>query len=631
MKKIVTDFVSKSIYRLFGTESLKLLGDALRLIPRNRRYKLVKIVIIQASLSVLDLVGIALIGLIGALSVSGIKSASPSSGVNKVLIALGIENQLFQNQIAILGSCAAFFLIVKTFFSAYINRRILKFLSTNTAILSSKLYKDLLNTPPMMLDGTSSQRNLYAITQGVQSLNVGAVGSFMNVISEGFLFLTLAVGLLIYDSILAIGTISLFGLGAVILYFTLHKRARQIGIEYSDLIVDANDIFIESRGAFREILVRNQLKIYWEKFRKKKEDLASNVAEAAFMPLVSKYALEVSLILGALLVAALQFSRGSAEQAAASLGVFFATSSRLAPSILRMQQSLISMKIALYESAATFDFIIQLNSTMKSELFEEKESRLSTNQSGEAFQGSVSVNSVTAYYENSKVPALKNVSFSVQKGSFTAIVGPSGAGKSTLADCILGIMTPTEGEVTLSGIPSIQAIRKWPGKIAYVPQEPYLTNRTIRENVTFNLDYTESLKDQVKTALSESNSLEFVNQLPEDIDTNIGERGSQLSGGQRQRIGIARALYPKPELLVLDEATSALDSVSEGLITETFTKSKGKCTLIVIAHRLSTVRMADQLIYIESGEVKEIGTFEDLYSKNPRFAAQVNAMNTQQS
>jgi ABC-type multidrug transport system fused ATPase/permease subunit len=480
-----------------------------------------------------------------------------------------------------------------------------------------------------MLDVSSSQRNLYAITQGVQSLNVGAVGSFMNVISEGFLFLTLAFGLLIYDSILAIGTISLFGLGAVILYFTLHKRARQIGIEYSDLIVEANDIFIESRGAFREIFVRNQLKIYWEKFRGKKEDLALNVAEAAFMPLVSKYALEVSLILGALLVAALQFSRGDAEQAAASLGVFFATSSRLAPSVLRMQQSLISMKIALYESAATFDFIIQLNSSKQSKLFEERESSSGTDQSGEAFQGSVSVNSVTAYYDNSKVPALKNVSFSVKKGSFTAIVGPSGAGKSTLADCILGIITPNEGSVTLSGILSIQAIRKWPGKIAYVPQESYLANRTIRENVTFNLDYTERLKDEVKTALSESNSLEFVNQLPEDINTNIGERGSQLSGGQRQRIGIARALYPKPELLVLDEATSALDSVSESLITETFTKSKGKCTLIVIAHRLSTVRLADQLIYIESGEVKGIGTFEDLYSKNPKFAAQVEAMNTQ--
>ena len=167
MKKILTDFVAKGINELFGIGSLKLLGDALRLIPWNRRYKLVKIVIIQASLSVLDLVGIALIGLIGALSVSGIKSSTPSSGVNQVLIALGIENQLFQNQITILGTCAAFFLIVKTLISAYINRRILKFLSTNTAILSSKLYKDLLNTPPMMLDGSSTQRNLYAITQGV--------------------------------------------------------------------------------------------------------------------------------------------------------------------------------------------------------------------------------------------------------------------------------------------------------------------------------------------------------------------------------------------------------------------------------------------------------------------------------
>lgn len=626
MRQQINSFVAQRFKKLFATESFKLLGNALRLIPKNRRHKLFKIMILQASLSVLDLAGIAMIGLIGALSVSGIRSVAPSLGINQILVSLGIQNLMFQNQIAILGSFAALFLVAKTLISAYINRRILKFLSTNSAILSSKLYKDLLNIPSVMLDGTSSQKNLYALTQGVQSLNVGVIGSLIQIISDGFLFTVLALGLFFYDSILALVAIALFSLGAVTLYFTFHKRAQQLGMQYSDLIVDSNEIFIESRGAYRELFARSQLNMYWERFRKKKEGLASNVAAVAFMPLVSKYVLEISLILGALLIAVLQFSRGNAEQAAASIGVFFAASSRVAPSILRIQQSLITMKIHLYESATTFDFIARINSSTQSEIFDENDLGLRTNRTGEEFWAAVKIDSVTAYYNNSEVPALKNVSFDVPRGSFTAIVGPSGAGKSTLADCILGIMVPIEGLVTLSGMPPIQAIKKWPGKVSYIPQESFLANRTVRENVTFNLDYAEESKNDVYTALSESNSLEFVRELPNGIDTQIGERGSQLSGGQKQRIGISRALYSKPELLVLDEATSALDSVSESLITDTLAKTKGKCTLIVIAHRLSTVRMADQLIYIESGEVREIGTFDELFSNNPSFAAQVEAM-----
>jgi ABC-type multidrug transport system fused ATPase/permease subunit len=626
MKTRFVRIFNSLLRNLFDTDSSRRIGNALKLIPRNRRRKLFGIVLIQAALAFFDLVGIALIGIIGALSVSGIKSSIPSEGIYRVLTFLGIENLLFQRQIAILGTLAALFLITKTIISARINKRILRFLSSNTSIVSNNLYRRLLNNPVIMLDGTSSQKTLYAITQGVQSLNIGAVGSLMNIVSEMMLLIVLASGLIIFDTILAIGTLALFGFGAIALYFTLHKRARALGIEYSELTVSLNDIFIESRSAYRELFVKSQLKIYWEKFRKNRESLGLNVAESAFMPLVSKYAIEISLILGALLVTALQFSRGNAEQAAASLGVFFATSSRLAPSILRMQQSLISMKIALYESAVTAEFISDLNNSEQLDLFDENNLIRSDKESSEAFHSEVKINSVTVFYKNAHTPALNNVSFSVPKGSFTAIVGPSGAGKSTLADCILGILSPSAGFITISGKSPIEAIKIWPEKISYVPQEAYLARRTIQENVTFNLDYSKELENRVLTALSDSNALDFVNDLPSGIHTQIGERGSQLSGGQRQRVGIARALYSNPELLVLDEATSALDSLSESLITETLSRAKGKCTLIVIAHRLSTVRMADQLIYLESGEVTDVGTFEELYLKNLKFARQVDVM-----
>ena len=620
-KKIESHLVGK-----FESESLRRIGNSLRLIPKNRRAKLFGIVMIQSSLAILDLIGIALIGVIGALSVSGIKSSIPSNGITRVLSIMKIENMVFQRQIAILGICAAIFLILKTVISARINKRILRFLSSNTSIVTNNLYKRLLSNPSIMLDGNSSQRTLYAITQGVQSLNVGGIGSLMNIVSEIMLLAVLASGLLFFDAVLAIGTIALFGLGAVILYLSLHKRARILGIEYSELTVTLNDTFMESRSAYRELFVRNQLTLYLNRFRKIRESLGHNIAESAFMPLVSKYAIEITLILGALLVTALQFSRENAEQAAASLGVFFATSSRLAPSILRMQQSLISMKIALYESALTAEFIKDLDNSEQIDLFNQGGQEISKRECLDPFDAEIEVNSVTVRYRNAGSPALRDISFKVRKGSFTAIVGPSGAGKSTLADCILGILAPETGSVTISGVPPKEAIRLWPHCISYVPQESYLARRTIQENVTFNLDYSDDMEKDVYSALIESNALEFVEKMPAGIHTQIGERGSQLSGGQRQRIGIARALYTNPELLILDEATSALDSTSEHLITETLTQAKKNCTLIVIAHRLSTVRLADQLIYMESGEIKGIGNFDYLYSTNSKFAMQVDAM-----
>lgn len=603
--------------------------DAYRIIPKSRRLKLNLVVLVQASLSMLDLIGIALVGIIGALSVSGIRSAAPGSGVSRVLELLGLENLMFQRQIAVLGISAAFFLILKTILSSHLNRRILRFLSSNSALISSDLYQRLLNRPSIMLDGSSSQRTLYAVTQGVQSINVGAIGSVINLISESTLLIVLIVGLLFYDSILAIVTAILFGSAALAMYTRLHKRARELGIEYSTLTIQVNELFVESRNSYRELFVRNRLSEVALRFRNLKEKLGEVVAETAFMPLLTKYAIEIVLILGALLLAALQFSRGNAEEAAASLGVFFATSSRLAPSILRMQQSLISLKISLSESSVTSEFIGSLSAVGDIGIsmgMLEAERQTEKVKEAPPFSGEITLDSVSVKYVGKSVRALKDVSLVLPQGSFTAVVGPSGAGKSTLADCILGIVEPVSGSVRISGMRPVDAVTTWPGKIGYVPQEAYLSPRSILENVTFGEQVGALLDLRVQEALFASGLDTFVGTLPNGIKSIVGERGAQLSGGQRQRLGIARALFTKPELLILDEATSALDSINESLITSTLLKLKGICTVIVIAHRLSTVRHADRVIYLSDGSIKESGSFDFVYSQNKDFAQQVDSM-----
>ena len=214
----------------------------------------------------------------------------------------------------------------------------------------------------------------------------------------------------------------------------------------------------------------------------------------------------------------------------------------------------------------------------------------------------------------------------IATGSINAIVGPSGAGKSTLIDVMLGILEPQSGSVTISGTPPSSAIQKWPGAIAYVPQNAWINEASIAENIALGVPKKEINRARVLEVLDSAMLLELVESLPDNIDTLIGERGVGLSGGQLQRLGIARALYLNPKLIVFDEATSALDGVTENEISKAFSNMRESATVIIIAHRLSTIQGVDKLIYLEDGEVKASGTFDEVRKAVPEFHKQAGLM-----
>jgi ABC-type multidrug transport system fused ATPase/permease subunit len=199
------------------------------------------------------------------------------------------------------------------------------------------------------------------------------------------------------------------------------------------------------------------------------------------------------------------------------------------------------------------------------------------------------------------------------------LVGGSGAGKTTLLDVILGLHDPREGRVTVDGVDIAGIKRRWQANIAYVPQDVYLLDATLAENIAFDQAKGDIDPAQLQSAIEQAQLEELVGQLPSGVDTPIGEKGSRLSGGQRQRVGIARALYRQPELLVLDEATSALDNETEHRINETIRALRGDITVLVVAHRLSTVRHADQVVFMKDGRVQCVGTFDEVRRQNPEF------------
>jgi ABC-type multidrug transport system fused ATPase/permease subunit len=238
----------------------------------------------------------------------------------------------------------------------------------------------------------------------------------------------------------------------------------------------------------------------------------------------------------------------------------------------------------------------------------------------------IEVKNLTYSYFESGKPAINEITFEINSGSNLAIIGSSGSGKTTLADCLLGLLEPTNGSVEIDKTaPEIyRTINN--GSISYVSQDVALIDGSIRENVAFAMPESEIDEDKIKTALKRAHIYDFVNGLPQGIQTVVGERGTRLSGGQRQRIGIARALYSNPKILVLDEATSALDAETESAITGMLKELHGQVTIISIAHRLSTVMHSDLVLFLRDGKLAGSGKFEDLVQQHPDLAHQAELL-----
>jgi ABC-type bacteriocin/lantibiotic exporter with double-glycine peptidase domain len=248
-----------------------------------------------------------------------------------------------------------------------------------------------------------------------------------------------------------------------------------------------------------------------------------------------------------------------------------------------------------------------------------------TQQPKSEFRSTIDLKNVSFRYSPDQ-QLISNLNLHLSEGEFLAIVGPSGSGKSTLIDLMLGLASPNSGEVRLSGVNPEIAVQRWSGSIAYVPQDVYLINGSILENITFGFETSDIDADNLNYAIDNSALRKFIEESPENLNTLVSERGTSLSGGQKQRIGIARALVTRPRMLFLDEATSALDSISEVAITNSIISLKKSVTLVVVAHRLSTILNADRFLYISNDLIVQTNSFDELRYKVPDFDHQAKLM-----
>ena len=597
------------------------LARSLKILPKNDRLKVGIVVILQISLGLLDLLGVAIVGMLGALAVSGVASRQPGNRVYSVLSFLNIENQTLQTQATLLGLAAAILLIAKTVVSVFFTRRIIFFLSRRGAMISANLLSRLLSQSLQFVNSRSMQENLYSITYGVNTITVGVLSIGATLIADLSLLFVLTIGLFVVDTLIAVSTLVIFSAIGFSLYKLMNVRAKNLGIQQAELSISSNQKIYEILGTYREAVVRNRREYYSREIGKERLKIADIGAEIAFMPNISKYVIELTVVIGSLAISAAQFSLQDAAHAVAVLSVFIAASTRIAPAVLRVQQGAISIRSSLGSAAPTLELIESLSNVDPLPNISD-----TLNFSHDGFKSSIAVIGLTLTYPTKLEPAVKNVTFEIQEGQSIAIVGSSGAGKTTLVDILLGVLQADEGEVRISGLKPLDAIAKWPGAISYVPQDVLITQGTIRENVAMGYPIDKYSDELIWDALKYAQLKEFVESLPDGLDTPVGDRGVKISGGQRQRLGIARAMFTKPKLLVLDEATSSLDGKTESAISEAVGKLHGNVTIISIAHRLSTVRNADKVVYLDRGKVLAQGKFEEVRTKVPDFDAQAKLM-----
>jgi ATP-binding cassette subfamily C protein len=389
----------------------------------------------------------------------------------------------------------------------------------------------------------------------------------------------------------------------------LKRTVKRISEEYSKLRIENYLVLQQSIGAIRETKMHLKEEYFLERYNETNQKVSATDKDLLFLRYLPTSTTEILLIFTIIVMACLllfQPNHGSTK--VADLAVLAAVSFRLAPLVNRSLSAFSQMG----STRGALDIVLNEELTQEPILFPEQ--RIVN------IKHAISFKNISFTYPGKQQPSLSNIDLAINKGEFIGIIGHSGAGKTTLIDILTGLLLPDEGQVFLDDtILSDDNIRGFRANIGYVNQNIFLMDASVRENVAFRVPIEEIDDAKVIEALKKAELYDHFLSLPDKLETRLGENGKNLSGGQRQRISIARALYHDPEVIILDEATSALDLETENNIIKVINALKGQKTIIAVAHRLSTLKAADRLIYMKNGSIIDIGSFEYLEQNHSEF------------
>ncbi len=473
-----------------------------------------------------------------------------------------------------------------------------------------------------LIEGYLNQPYSWFLNRNSAELGKSILSEVDTVISNGFkpmmdligkIFVTIAILLLliIVDPYLALIVGFTLIVSYVLIYLFTRTFLRRIGKDRFNANSLRYNVVSEAFGAIKEVKLGGLEHVYTKRFAAPAKIIANNSASITIVSQLPRFALE-AIAFGGLLLAVLYLmaKSGNFNNAVPIIALYAFAGYRLMPALQHIYTSIAQLRFAAPALDALCKDLISLNSTISRDYKNEL-----------LFKNSITLNKVHYHYPNASKIVLKNINLKIPTNSTVAFVGATGSGKTTTVDIILGLLEAQQGTLEVDG----RAINKknkyaWQRLIGYVPQNIFLADDTVAANIAFGTDSKNINQSTVERVAKIANLHDFVtNELPKQYQTTIGERGVRLSGGQRQRIGIARALYHEPKVLILDEATSALDNVTEQVVMEAVHNLRNDITIIIIAHRLSTVKTCDNIFLLEKGELRGEGTYIDLIKTNALF------------
>jgi ABC-type multidrug transport system fused ATPase/permease subunit len=575
------------------------LREILHLLGEERR-KLPWLISLFLGSSLLDFIGIGLVGSYAALVVD---SRALSGTLGDVIEALALPREK-ELALILLGLLLVGIFLLKAVTAIGIFRTIVRFSQRQKARLQSILMQSYQRLPYMEFLRRNSSEYIIGIDNLTDRFANNVVQTGLRTVSDGIVALVI-LGLLAWQNAAALALLVGMLLANVYGYDRLfrrklHSHGEKANRAYASIVQGIH----EGIEGFKEIRILGKEEYFLRRVHDGAIDFARSFAFAEVIAIAPRFLLEFTMVSFVVCLILLMLLLGRDLTALIpTLGMFGVAALRLVPSANTLSNSLVQLRYSR-DSVSRLDRDFSALDQVRPEPGEDMRGL-----TPEPFRALV-LYRISFTYPNASQAALKDVSLEIREGESIGLIGPSGSGKTTLVDVLLGLLDPQHGEVRYNGQPLKAALGKWRAQVAYLPQQVFLIDNTLRRNVALGVDDDEVDEDRVQEALRQARLAELVAQLPEALNTVLGERGVRLSGGQRQRVALARAFYHRRDVLVMDEATSAIDNETEREIVDEIHRLKGRKTLIVIAHRPTTVRDCDRIYRLEGGRIAEQGTYK---------------------
>ncbi|OOE33410.1 multidrug ABC transporter ATP-binding protein [Salinivibrio kushneri] len=503
-------------------------------------------------------------------------------------------------------------LTIAAIISMYTSWRLSLYAQQVGAELSVRLYRYYMSQSWLFHAGGSSSQLTNKVAQETNRITQTIIQPTMQLVAKAVLAIVMASAVFVYNPSVALAGLAVFTIAYIILYRTVRKKLSQNGINITSANRQRFTLMNEGFGGIKDTLLLGRQTDFNQRYQSASEKFGHAQGVTKGLSQAPRYAMEL-IAFGSVIFLVLYLVKtydGNPGQILPILSVYALAGFKLLPAFQQIYTGVAQIRGNL----SAFDNLEQdlIASQYAAETSSTRDKLKPTHH--------VQLNNVTFQYPSKEDPALQGLSLELPVNQVIGLVGASGSGKSTAIDILLGLIEPNQGSLQIDGTPiTADNVRSWQNNIGFVPQSIFLSDATIRENIAFGLPLDEIDEQKVRKAAKMAHLEELLEQLPNGLDTRVGERGVQLSGGQRQRIGIARALYDDADVLVLDEATSALDGITEKLVMDAIHDFAGNKTIIMIAHRLSTVQQCDCIYMLEQGKVIDHGTYAELYEKNAIF------------